>query len=116
MEHGSQGHEADRRERAHPGQPRRLLADGHQSGALHRGRHRRLPHGRFTSQRAPAQPGYAGSATGIVAVPGTGSFWATGMLPPLKTGDFKTDILRYVPSRVGSWTISGSVSAVRKAR
>jgi len=53
--------------------------------------------GRFTSQRAPAQPGYAGSATGIFAGPGTGSFWATGMLLPLKTGNFKTDILRYLP-------------------
>ncbi|MGH3396975.1 MAG: hypothetical protein ACRDPO_20025 [Streptosporangiaceae bacterium] len=53
--------------------------------------------GRFTSHRAPAQPGYAGSATGIVGVPGTGSFWATGTLLPLKAGNNKTDILRYLP-------------------
>ena len=53
--------------------------------------------GRFTTQRAPAQAGYAGSASGIVRVPGTGSYWATGMLTPLKSGGFKTDILRYIP-------------------
>lgn len=53
--------------------------------------------GRFITQRAPAQAGYAGSASGIVGVPGTGSFWATGMLTPLKSGGFKTDILRYIP-------------------
>ena len=53
--------------------------------------------GRFTSQPAPEQPGYAGSATGIVAVPGTGSFWATGMLTTVKGGTSETDILRYSP-------------------
>ncbi len=52
-------------------------------------------HGRFTAQPAPAQPGYAGSASGIAGVPGTSSLWATGMLIPLKRGGFKTDILRY---------------------
>lgn len=54
-------------------------------------------HGRFASRRAPTQPGDAGSATGIVGVPGTGSFWATGTLLPLKAGNNKTDILRYLP-------------------
>jgi hypothetical protein len=53
-------------------------------------------HGHFTSQRAPGQPGYAGSASGIVRVPGTGSFWATGSLDSDKgSGNFESDILRY---------------------
>jgi hypothetical protein len=53
--------------------------------------------GTFTSQPAPARPGYTGSATGIVAVPGTGSFWATGTLTAVKVGTTETDILRYTP-------------------
>jgi hypothetical protein len=53
--------------------------------------------GTFTSHPAPAQPGYAGFASDIARVPGTGSFWATGTLTPVKTGTFKTDILRYTP-------------------
>ncbi len=51
----------------------------------------------FISQPAPAQQGYAGSASGIVAVPGAGSWWATGMLAAVKGGSIKTDILRYTP-------------------
>lgn len=54
-------------------------------------------HGRFTSQRAPGQPGYAGSASGIVPVPGTGGFWATGTLASGQSGVYKSDILRYTP-------------------
>jgi hypothetical protein len=53
--------------------------------------------GTFTSQPAPARPGYTGSAAGIVAVPGTGSFWATGTLTAVKGGTTQTDILRYTP-------------------
>jgi hypothetical protein len=53
--------------------------------------------GSFTSQPAPAPPGYTGSASGIVAVPGAGSFWATGILAPVKAGPAETDILRYTP-------------------
>jgi hypothetical protein len=53
--------------------------------------------GKFTSQAAPAPSGYAGSATGIVPVPGTDSFWATGLLTPLHSGSNETDILHYTP-------------------
>jgi len=53
--------------------------------------------GTFTSQPAPARPGYHGSASGIVAVPGTGSSWATGTLTPVRGGAAETDILRYTP-------------------
>jgi len=54
-------------------------------------------HGTFTSQPAPAPHGYTGTASGIVAVPGTGSFWATGTLTAVKGGTDETDILRYSP-------------------
>ena len=54
-------------------------------------------HGTFTSQPAPAPHGYTGTASDIVAVPGTGSFWATGMLTAVKNGTSETDILRYTP-------------------
>jgi hypothetical protein len=54
-------------------------------------------HQTFTSQPTPAPHGYTGTASGIVAVPGTGSFWATGMLTAVKGGTSKTDILRYSP-------------------
>ena len=54
-------------------------------------------HGTFTSQPAPAPHGYTGAASGIVAVPGTGSFWAAGMLTAVKGGTSETDILRYSP-------------------
>jgi len=52
--------------------------------------------GTFTSKPAPALHSYTGTASGIVAVPGTGSFWATGMLTPVKVGASDTDILRYI--------------------
>jgi hypothetical protein len=52
--------------------------------------------GTFTSQPAPTRPGYTGSAAGIIAVPGTGSFWATGTLTPSHAGSDETDILRYI--------------------
>ena len=51
--------------------------------------------GTFTSQPAPARPGDTGSASGIVAVPGTGSYWATGTLTAIKGGTSEADILRY---------------------
>ena len=54
-------------------------------------------HGTFTSQPAPAPHGYTGTASGIVAVPGTGSVWAAGMLTAVKGGTSETDILRYSP-------------------
>lgn len=54
-------------------------------------------HGAFTSQPAPAPHGYTGTASGIVAVPGTGCFWATGTLIPVNAGTGETDILRYTP-------------------
>jgi hypothetical protein len=54
-------------------------------------------HGTFTSQPVPAPRGCTGTADGIVAVPGTGSFWATGMLTAVNEGTAKTDILRYNP-------------------
>ena len=53
--------------------------------------------GTFTSLPAPARPGYTGTASGIVAVPGTGSFWAAGTLTPVKGGAYQTVILRYTP-------------------
>jgi hypothetical protein len=53
--------------------------------------------GTFSSQPAPGLPGYAGYAFGIVAVPGTGSYWAMDGLTPLKTGLVKAGILRYTP-------------------
>jgi hypothetical protein len=53
--------------------------------------------GTFTSQPAPSRQGYTSSISGIFAVPGTGSSWATGMLAPVKAGTSKTDILRYAP-------------------
>jgi hypothetical protein len=53
--------------------------------------------GTFTSQPAPARRGYTSSVSGIFAVPGTGSSWATGALTPVKAGAAKTDILRYTP-------------------
>jgi hypothetical protein len=55
--------------------------------------------GTFTSQPAPSRPGCTSSVSGIFAVPGTGSAWATGTLTPAKarTGTPKTDILRYTP-------------------
>jgi hypothetical protein len=53
--------------------------------------------GTFTSQPAPARPGYTGSARGVVAVPGTGSFWAAGMLTAIKGGTSDSDVLRYTP-------------------
>jgi hypothetical protein len=53
--------------------------------------------GTFTSQPAPTEPGYFGSASGIVAVPGTGSFWATETLIPVKTGGDESAVLRYTP-------------------
>ena len=54
-------------------------------------------HGTFTSQPAPAPHGYTGTASGIVAVPGTGSFWAAGMLTAIQGGAAETDVLRYSP-------------------
>lgn len=54
-------------------------------------------HGTFTSQPAPVPRGYTGTASGIVAVPGTGSFWATGTLTAVKNGTSETDILRDSP-------------------
>jgi hypothetical protein len=53
--------------------------------------------GTFTSRPAPGRPGYAGSAGRVVAVPGTGSFWATGMLTAIRGGTIDSDILRYTP-------------------
>jgi hypothetical protein len=53
--------------------------------------------GTFTSRPAPARPGYTGSAGGVVAVPGTGSFWATGLLTAIGGGTSDSDILRYAP-------------------
>jgi hypothetical protein len=53
--------------------------------------------GAFTSQPAPARPGDAGAASGIVAVPGTGSFWATGTLTAVRGDASQADILRYTP-------------------
>ena len=51
--------------------------------------------GTFTSQPVPGRPGDTGSASGIVAVPGTGSYWATGTLTAIKGGTSEADILRY---------------------
>jgi hypothetical protein len=53
--------------------------------------------GTFTSQSAPSQHGYLGSASGIIAVPGSATFWATGELTAVKGGAFLTDILRFAP-------------------
>jgi hypothetical protein len=53
--------------------------------------------GVFTVRPAPVRAGYTGTASGIVAVPGTGSFWATGRLTPIRNGRPQTDILRYTP-------------------
>ena len=54
-------------------------------------------HGTFTSQPAPARPGYTGTAAGIVAVPGTGSFWATGTMREDNGANYETDMLQYIP-------------------
>ncbi len=53
--------------------------------------------GTFTSQPVPAPPGYTGTAGGIVAVPGTGSFWAEGTMREDNGDNYETDILRYTP-------------------
>jgi hypothetical protein len=53
--------------------------------------------GAFTTEPVPALPGYTGAAFGIVAVPGTGSYWAIDGLTPVKTSGVKAGILRYTP-------------------
>jgi hypothetical protein len=54
-------------------------------------------HGIFVSHPAPARRGYADAVSGIVAIPGTSSFWAAGRLIPTGTGRQETAILRYEP-------------------
>jgi hypothetical protein len=53
--------------------------------------------GTFTSQPVPAPPGYTGTATDIVAVPGTGSFWAEGTMREDNGDNYETDLLHYNP-------------------
>jgi hypothetical protein len=54
-------------------------------------------HGTFTSYPAPAPRGYVDSVSGITAIPGTGSFWATGLLTSRKGDNQQTAILRFDP-------------------
>ena len=42
-------------------------------------------------------PGDTGSASSVVAVPGTGSLWAAGTLTAIRSGTTDSDILRYTP-------------------
>jgi hypothetical protein len=53
--------------------------------------------GTVTSQPVPAPPGYTGTASDIVAVPGTGSFWAAGTMREDNGDNYETDILQYTP-------------------
>jgi len=53
--------------------------------------------GKWSTQPAPTKPGDTTGVDDITAVPGTSSFWASGVLDPTGRGFQESDVLHYSP-------------------